>query len=53
MRRKKPELPPTEGRDEPFGPPPEEYTLNGHRFHFQTRPYAAKILVTSGVHSAV
>jgi hypothetical protein len=25
MRRKKPEPPPTEGIDEPFGPPPEEY----------------------------
>ena len=24
MRRKKPEPPPTEGIDEPFGPPPEE-----------------------------
>src|SRR2546423_3250235 len=25
MRRKKPEPPPTEGIDEPFEPPPEEY----------------------------
>ena len=25
MRRKKHEPPPTEGLDEPFGPPPEEY----------------------------